>query len=122
PFIPSLSLHAALPILFSKPSPFSFENGMFAGSAHTLSDVRSTRSTRTPSAARALPPIVPPSDTPSAAARLIVTKTALFIFSGRVGFISPLRGTAARQHAICTGLQVNVNVVDVAHDVGIIAK
>src|SRR5690606_40355783 len=91
PFIPSLSLHAALPILFSKPSPFSFEKGMFAGSAHTLNDVRSTRSTRTPSAARALPPIVQPNDTPSVVTRLIVTKTALFIFSGRVGFISPLR-------------------------------
>src|SRR6266700_75978 len=33
-------------ILFSKPSPLSFENGRLAGSAQTRRAVRSTRSTR----------------------------------------------------------------------------
>src|SRR5947209_8066390 len=43
----SLSSRATMSaILFSKPSPLSFENGILAGSAQTRNAVRSTRSTR----------------------------------------------------------------------------
>src|SRR5690606_29206190 len=109
-------------ILFSKPSPLSLEKGMLDGSAHTRSDVRSTRSTRTPSAACALVASTPPSATPTAAARLIVTEAALFILSGRLRFVGPLAGTAAWQHSIRAGFQIDVDVVDVAHDIGVIAE
>src|SRR5262245_57293254 len=110
-------------ILFSKPSPLSLEKGRLAGSAHTRSAVRLTRSTRWPAAtwgrspapnrARAIGP---------ALSRLLATETGLFRRVGRCRLFHPLGGAAARQGAVRARPQVNVDVVDVAHDVGIIAQ
>src|SRR5262245_27993951 len=110
-------------ILFSKPSPLSLEKGRLAGSAHTRSAVRLTRSTRWAAAARGGSPAPNRARANSPAlSRLLATETGLFRRIGRCWLFHPLGGATARQHAVRARPQVNVDVVDVAHDVGIIAQ
>src|SRR5438132_242384 len=88
-------------ILFSKPSPLSFENGMLAGSAQTRSAARSTRSTRCPCTTRA--DVTRPaldSTATSAAVHLLVTEAGLLLLFGGGGLVGPLRRAAARQPAV----------------------
>src|SRR6185295_8940515 len=110
-------------ILFSKPSPFSFENGRLAGSAQTRKVVRLTRSTRWACAAR---PSRPPPASASASSkmigRLLATEAGLFRGVRRRRLLDPLGGATARQHAVGARLEVNIDVVEVAHDVGIIPQ
>src|SRR5262245_19779322 len=110
-------------ILFSKPSALSLEKGRLAGSAHTRSVVRLTRSTRWATAApgRSPAPIRTTSMSP-ALRRLLVTETGLFRRLGRGRFLHPLGGATGRQRAVSARLQIHVDVVDVAHDVGVIAQ
>src|SRR5262245_38676499 len=102
-------------ILFSKPSPFSLENGMLAGSAHTRSDRRLTKSVRCPSAACAGTARVAPSSTPSSAAMLLSAKAGLLMLVRRLGFVGALGGAPARHPAFGARLEIHVDVVDVAH-------
>src|SRR5262245_42998843 len=110
-------------ILFSNPSLRSFENGMLAGSAQTRSAVRLTRSIRCPSAAEAGAPSAALNSTASTAAvRSLLTEARFLVLlcSGRL--VAPLGRTPARQNAVRARLQVDVDVVDVAHHVAIIAE
>src|SRR6185436_10883093 len=116
-------------ILFSKPSPFSLENGMLAGSAHTRRERRLTRSLRCPSAARAGGAVRVPTAMPSNAAAiriapavLLGAKAGLLMLVGSCGLIGALGRAPARQAALGARLEVDVDVVDVAHHVGIIAE
>src|SRR5712691_1591927 len=120
----TLSSAATIPaILFSKPSPLSFENGRLAGSAQTRSAVRLTRSTRCPSAPSAdATRAVLDSTASSAAVLLTVTEANLLLLFRGCGLFDPLGRPAARQHAVRARLQVDVDVVDVAHHVAIIAE
>src|SRR5262245_44374097 len=104
-------------ILFSKPSPLSLENGMLAGSPHTRKDKRLTRSTRLPSAASAAGASSTARAAVSSAATLLLlpTKADLLMFFGRRGLLSALGGTATWQAALGPRLEVNVDIVDVAH-------
>src|SRR5215470_8739754 len=98
-------------ILFSNPSPLSFENGMLAGSAQTRSAARSTRSTR---CAYARSDVAAPSAS-SATSRpvklLPVTETSLLMGFRGGGLVGPLGRASARQDAIRARLQVDVDVL-----------
>src|SRR5919109_5298855 len=110
-------------ILFSNPSPFSLENGMLAGSAQTRRAVRSTRSTRWFSAA--IPQVPDPAiskDSSKVARRSPPTKAGLFMTLRPLGFLCALGRASAREGPVSARLQVDVDVVDVAHHVGIIAE
>src|SRR5688572_3004544 len=116
-------------ILFSKPSPLSLENGRLAGSAHTRSDSRLTRSIRCPSPARAAGAGSAQTETPSSAAAILSTavallgaKAGLLMFGRRLGFVGAPGRAPAWQRAVRAGLEIDVDVVDVAHHVGIIAE
>src|SRR5918994_190867 len=110
-------------ILFSKPSPLSLENGMLAGSAQTRSAVRLTRSARCPSAVltNAAKP-APKSTISSATRRLFPAETGLLMLFRRSRLFDPLGRASARQYAVCARHQVDVYVVNVAHDVGVVAE
>src|SRR5712691_3499278 len=120
----TLSSAATIPaILFSKPSLLSFENGKFAGSAQTRSAVRLTRSTRCPSAPSAVVTIAVLDSTASSAAVLLtVTEASLLLLFRGCGLFDPFGRSPARQYAVRARLQVDVDVVDVAHHVTIIAE
>src|SRR5262245_18299607 len=110
-------------ILFSKPWPCSFENGRLAGSAQTRNVVRLTRSTRWACAAPApRPPPASASATAKATCRLLATEAGLFRSVRGRRLFDPLGGATARQRAVGTRLQVKLDVVDVAHDVGVIPQ
>src|SRR5688500_11413893 len=109
-------------ILFSKPSAFSLENGMFAGSAQTRSTRRLTRSARCPSWALAANPLAVTSRPRTASATRLASKTGLFKLIQLLGLVVALGGTAASQRAVGAGLEINIDVVDVAHDVLVIAE
>src|SRR5882762_6335153 len=84
-------------ILFSKPSPLSFENGRLAGSAHTRNAVRSTRSTRCACAfddmdATRLALTAPASST---AAALAVTEALLLVLFRSLGLVGAFGRAAA---------------------------
>src|SRR5690242_12761582 len=108
-------------ILFSKPSPLSFENGMLAASAQTRNAVWLTRSTRCPSAAYA----TSPSASAGNRARmrpLLVTEAGLFRLVRRRWLLDPLGRAPPRQRTVGARFQVDVDVIEVAHDVGIVAE
>src|SRR5262245_50383347 len=107
-------------ILFSKPSPLSFENGMLAGSAQTRSAVRLTRSIRCPYAAVTTMPNAS-SATSRPLSSLLVTEAGLLMrFSGG-GLIGPFGRASARQDPVRARLQVDVDIFEIARDVAIIA-
>src|SRR5262245_50967452 len=94
-------------ILFSKPSPLSFENGMLAGSAQTRNAARSTRSTRCAYAARSdatAPSAI--SATSGPLRFLLVTEASLLMRFRGGGLVGPLGRAAAGQDAIRPRLQV----------------
>src|SRR5262245_824024 len=109
-------------ILFSNPSPLSFENGRLAGSAHTRSAVRLTRSTRCPSAARTGAARLMSSRTAASVAALLLTEARFLVrFSGG-RLLVPFGRPPSRQYTVRTRFQVHIDVVDVAHDVVVIAE
>src|SRR5215475_7466307 len=109
-------------ILFSKPSLFSFENGRLAGSAHTLSAAWLTRSARWRSCAHA-GSVTLAINTSTRAMRLLPgTKTGLLSLLRGCRLFNTFGWTTARQHAVGARLEINVDVVDIAHDVGVIAQ
>src|SRR5215813_1943109 len=107
-------------ILFSKPSPLSFENGMLAGSAQTRNAVRSTRSTRCPYAARS-DATAPRASSATSRWFLLVTEAGLLMCFRGGGLVGSLGRASARQDAICARLQVVVDVLEVARDIEIVA-
>src|SRR5262245_19624265 len=110
-------------ILFSKPSPLSFENGRLAGSAQTRSAARSTRSIRCACGERTdVMSAALNRPASSAAVRLLVTEAGLFLLFGGVGLVDPLGRASARQHAVGARLQVDVDVFEVAAHIGIVAE
>src|SRR5262245_52307424 len=109
-------------ILFSKPSPLSLENGMLAGSAHTRSDKRLTRSIRWPSAARAEATTPMLSRMLSSVARLLPAKASFVMLVRCRRSFGTLERTPARQAAFGARLEINVYVIDVAHHIWIIAE
>src|SRR5262245_13076960 len=114
-------------ILFSKPSPLSLENGMLAGSAHTRRDMRLTRSLRWPSAACAEPERFAPAKRLSSSATLLLllllgAKAGLLVLFRSRRLIGALHGASTREPALRSCLQVDEDVVDIAHDVGVIAQ
>src|SRR4029079_11195810 len=118
-------------ILFSKPSSFSFENGMFAGSAQTRSTWRLTRSERWPSTGNAAlvravrkprPQIAAPASFVSLA--VLATKAIFLFLLSLFRFVGAVATTelARRQRAGRTSLEVYVEVVDEAHHVLVVAE
>src|SRR3989442_4912720 len=93
-------------ILFSKPSPLSFENGMLAGSAQTRNAARSTRSTRCPCATRAdaTRPALDSTAT-SAAVHLLVTEAGLLLLFGGGGLVGRFAGRARGRPPVARGLK-----------------
>src|SRR5215470_10086976 len=100
-------------ILFSMPSPLSFENGRFAGSEQTRSAVRSTRSTRCACAsttnATTLALIAPESST---VANLAITETFLLVLIRGLGLVGVFGRAAAPQTTFRACFQINVDVFD----------
>src|SRR5262245_5040987 len=104
---------------------------MLAGSAQTRKERRLTRSLRCPSAARtgaatpatrrAAPARTPISEATLLCMLLLGAKAGLLVLFGRSGLLGALGRTPARQTAHGPGLEVDVDVVDVAHHVGVIA-
>src|SRR5262245_53305940 len=103
---------------------------MFAGSAQTRKERRLTRSLRCPSAARtgaarpatrrATPARTPISEATLLRMLLLGAKAGLLVLEGSLRLLGALGRTTARQAAHGAGLEVNVEVVDVAHHVGVI--
>src|SRR5262245_7334209 len=107
-------------ILFSKPSPLSFENGILAGSAQTRSAARLTRSTRCPYAAGTTTPNAS-SATTTPLRSLLVTDAGLLRRLRGGGLVSSLGRASAGQDTVRACFQVDVDIFEIARHVAIIA-
>src|SRR5712671_907791 len=107
-------------ILFSKPSPLSFENGKLAGSAQTRNAVRSTRSTRCACASETN--ATTPAPVSSTAVSLTVTEALLLLLFRGLGLVGALGRTATRQSTIGARFQIDVDVLKIATHIGIVAE
>src|SRR5262249_45515680 len=115
-------------ILFSNPSPLSLEKGRLPGSAQTRRADRSTASTRSTA-------LVAVGANAAAALTSMTAKakrgrgiTVLAAHAGVRGIGRGLRlarmlgGPAAADHAVGPGLQIGIDVINIAHDVRIGAE
>src|SRR3954470_17316996 len=110
-------------ILFSKPSPLSFENGRLAGSAQTRKAVRSTRSTRCACApATNATKLALTATGSSTAVSLAVTETLLLVLIRCLGLVGVFGRAPARQTALSTRFQIDVDVLDKATHIGVVAE
>src|SRR3954468_20301237 len=111
---------------FSKPSPLRFENGMSAGSAQTLSTSRVTRSGICCAAIR-LGASVARTTAASAPRRArrhrgSASETGLLGIRRRLGLVFALGRPHAPERAIGPGLEIDVDVVEVAGHVHVLAE
>src|SRR3990170_2716346 len=119
-------------ILFSKPSFFSFEKGRLAGSAQTRRTLRLTRSERWPSTADAAPASMQRRPRPPRAAPIhaedvlcaLATKAGLLLFFRLLRLLVAIATAElpGGQGAARASLQVNIQVVDEAHHVLVVAE
>src|SRR5262249_41978662 len=107
-------------ILFSKPSPLSFENGRLAGAAAPTKAGRARGGTRRAGAPAANARTGrPQNNTPAGPA---VTEAFLLGLIRGCGLVGVFGRAAARQTALSARFQIDVNVLDKATHIGIVAE